>query len=157
MTPLALALLVALIGADRKDPQPPVGTATERARLLVRAIRENKSDVATPFFYPRAEFPKVKAIKDPDGYFRQLMKVYLGDVAIMRKGLSRPDTIEFVEFKLSGARRWVEKFKEANKRPYWAAYKSMIVVRDNGKRKTLPVRVMISWEGQWYVTHLTRK
>lgn len=154
MSPL-LAVVFSCLAAP--PPAPPPGAAAERAKLLVEAVRKDQPELATPFFYPRGEFPKVKAIKDPDGYFQHLMKVYLGDVKLMRKSLAHPDRVEFVSFQLSGARRWVERGKEANRQPYWAAYKSTVTVKDGDRQVRLPVRVMISWNGEWYVTHLTRK
>ena len=154
---MIVALTVALSCLTAPPPAPAAGSAVERAKLLVEAIRKDQPEVAVPFFYPRGEFPKVKAIKEPDGYFRHLMKVYLGDVRDMRKLLKQPEKVEFVSFELARARRWVVRGEEANRQPYWAAYKSQITVKDGDRTVKLPVRVMISWNGEWYVTHLTRK
>ena len=154
MTALLTAMALLLVAPPAR---PGAGTAEERARLLVDAIRKDQPELADPFFFPRAEFPRVKGIKDPDAYFRVLLKVYHADIRLLRSKLKQPDSLELVSFELGGWKRWVERGKEANRRPYWAAYKSPLIVRDAGKRTILPVRVMISWEGQWYVTHLTRK
>jgi hypothetical protein len=137
-------------------PAPPAGRASERARLLVQAIRERRPELATPFFFPRRAFQRVKAIKDPDRYFRQLLKLYQEDVLALRRGFAHPDRIELVGFKLSRRLRWTPKGKEANALPYWDAYGSEVRVRDGGRTHALRVRVMITWDGEWYVTHLTR-
>lgn len=139
-------------------PEPPGTQGTEeRAKLLVQAIREDKPELAAPFFFPEAAFRQVKAIKDPDAYFKKLMRVYLEDVRAMRATLADPDHVEFVSFELGRQKRWVAKGGEANALPYWANYKAKITVKDKGKHKVLEGRVLITWDGQWYVTHLTRK
>ena len=137
-------------------PMPADGSASERAKLLVQAVRENKPERATPFFFPRDAFRKVKAIGDPDRYFRQLLKLFRDDVLELRRGLAHPDRVELVRFKLSRSVRWTPKGKEANALPYWDAYGSEVLVRDGGKTRALRVRVMITWDDEWYVTHLTR-
>lgn len=136
---------------------PAEGTANERAALLVEGIRKSDPEVALTFFFDQAAFRQVKGIKDPDRYFARLLEVYRKDLLAMRKELSDPDNVEFVRFELGRQRRWVERGKEANDLPYWAVYKSKIIVRDAGREKTLFVRVMITWDDQWYVTHLTNK
>jgi len=140
----------------KPPPLPPAGSASERAGLLVRAIREGKPELATPFFFPRDAFRLVKAIRKPDRYFRRLLKLYHEDVLALRRGLAHPERIELVGFKLSRRVRWTPKGKEANALPYWDAYGSEVRVRDGDRTRALRVRVMITWDDQWYVTHLTR-
>lgn len=145
------------LSLDAPPLVPAEGSATERAALLVEAIRTNDPTVALTFFFDRDAFGEVKAIKDPDKYFQRLLKVYNDDLLAMRAGLSDPDHVEFVKFELGRQRRWVERGKEANDLPYYAVYKSRITVRDAGREKILNVRVMITWDDQWFVTHLTHK
>lgn len=143
---------------QEKPPAPPdPALSVERAKLLVRALREDQPDVALPFFFPLGEFRHLKAIGDPERYFRRLIRIYNEDLKAMRASLRAPDSVEFVSFGLGRQKRWVERRKEGNAYPYYASYKCPIVVRDKGKERRLPVRVMISWGDQWYVTHLTNK
>jgi hypothetical protein len=141
-----------------KSPPPPpaAGRAAERAGLLVKAIRENKPELATPFFFPREAFRRVKAIKSPDRYFRRLLELYRGDVLELRRGLAHPDRVELVGFRLSRRVHWTPRGSETNALPYWDAYGSEVIVRDGGRTRALRVRVMITWNDEWYVTHLTR-
>ena len=158
VTVMLLVLCFAATDAlARRDPPPPVGTAAARAKLLVEAIRKNDPTIAEPFFFQREPFRKVKGIKDPDKYFDYLIKVYHKDVRTLREQLQHPDTLEFVRFELGRRKRWVEKRKEANRLPYYANYGGLLVVKDGGREVLLRVRVLITWEGQWYVTHLLRK
>jgi hypothetical protein len=171
---LCVALLLIAAGGAWADPAaaPPAGNdpalsapppvpeadpSQERAKLLVQAIREDKPELARPFFFPQDAFRRVKAIPDPDRYFERLMKVYLEDVRAMRALLKEPDKVEFVSFSLGRQKRWVERGGEGNHLPYWANYKAQIIVRDGAREVALPLRVLITWDGGWYVTHLTRK
>ena len=140
----------------RPPPVPPPASASERAKLLVQAIRQSKPELATPFFFPQDAFRRVKAIGNPDRYYRRLLQLYREDVLELRRGLAHPDRIEFVSFKLSRSVRWTPKGKESNALPYWDAYGSKVLVRDGGKTRALRVRVMITWDDEWFVTHLAR-
>ena len=155
---MLLIACVAVAGvATAKPPKhPDKATAAERAKLLVKALRENKPDIAMPFFFPKDPFRKVKGIKNPDRYFDYMVKVYRKDIASMRARLKKPESVEFVSFELGWRKRWVKKWKEGNRLPYYATYKSKLVVKDAGKEKALRVRVMITWDGQWYCVHLLR-
>lgn len=155
---LTLFILPASSSAD-KPKAPPMGDAADRARFLVQAIRENKPALAAPFFFGKLDFRKVKGIKNPDKYFDYLMKVYVKDIGSLREEMKHPDSLEFVSFKLGRGRNWIPQGKEGNRVPYYATYKSRLIVRDgkDGKERTIKVRVMITWEGRWFVTHLLRK
>jgi len=135
---------------------PPSGTLEERVRGLVQAIREDRPELADPLFFPREPFRRVKAIKDPDRYHATLLKLFRQDVRDLRRELIDPAGAELVSFQLSRTRRWIPAGKEANALPYWAAYKSALVVRDGDRTRKLFLRVAITWDGEWYVTHLTR-
>lgn len=161
MNPRVLSLLIALItpaltAADRPKPDP-LGTAAERAKLLVEAVKQNKPQLAAPFFFPADDFKRVKGIKNPDKYFDYLMRVYVKDIQTIRGQLKAPDSVSFVSFELGRGRNWIPRRKEGNRVPYYATYKSRLKVLDAGRERTIKVRVMITWEGQWYVTHLLRK
>ena len=136
---------------------PDPGPSVERAKLFVEALRQDKPEIALPFFFPKEEFRRVKAIKDPDRYHKRLVRIYDEDLRAMRKTLKDPASIEFVGFELGRQKNWVERGKEGNAYPYWANYKASVKIMDAGKEKVLKLRVIINWGDQWYVTHLTNK
>jgi len=136
---------------------PKADRSVERAKLFVKALRENDPTVGVDFFFPRDVFSHLKAIKDPDRYFRRLLKIYGEDLEAMRKTLKNPDEVQFVSFELGRQKRWIPRGKEGNAFPYWATYKGRITVKDGDRTKVLTMRVMINWGDQWYVTHLTNK
>jgi len=136
---------------------PAAAASSERAKRFVDALRENKPELGLDFFFPRDVFRRLKAIKDPDRYHRRLLRVYAEDLAAMRRQLKNPESVQFVSFELGRQRRWIPRGKEGNAFPYWAAYKSVVTVKDGEKMRELKMRVMINWGDQWYVTHLTNK
>ena len=155
---LAFALFVISSTALAERPTPPQqGDAAARAKLLIEAVRKNDPAIALPFFFDKDAFRKVKGIKNPDKYFEYLVRVYNKDIQTIRETLKAPDTVQFVSFTLGRRRNWIPRGKEGNRMPYYATYKSKLVVKDAGKERTIKVRVMITWDGQWYVTHLLRK
>ena len=154
---LFTALLIPLASSAKRPPAPKPSDEAARARLLVDAIRANDPALALPFFFDKDAFRKVKAIKAPDKYFDYLIRVYAKDIQSIREKLAAPDTVEFVSFKLGRGRNWIPRGKEANRLPYYATYKSRLVLKDDGRERTIKVRVMITWEGKWFVTHLSRK
>jgi hypothetical protein len=137
-------------------PIPAVGTAPERAENVARALRENKPELALPFFFPREPFRQVKGIVNPDRYFDFLIRIYQEDLQFFRKTLRHPEEVQLVRFEPGRARKWIPTGKEANALPYWATYRSVLILKDGDRTVELPLRVMITWDGQWYVTHLTR-
>jgi hypothetical protein len=145
------------IGQKAPVPAPGMDASKERVALLIEAIRKDKPEIALPLFFPADAFDQVKAIKDPGRYHRKLVKVYLEDVRALRKGLDDPDNIELVSVELGRQRRWMKRGAEGNNYPYWAMYKAKVTVKDGARTRVLPLRVMINWGDQWYVTHLTRK
>ncbi len=145
--------------AGQAEPAAPPDMALSRARveLLVQAIRKDEPELALPLFFPAAAFDQVKAIKDPGRYHRKLVKVYLEDVRALRKGLKDPNNIELISVEAGRQKTWMKRGAEGNHLPYWAMYKARVTVKDGDRTRVLPLRVMINWGDQWYVTHLTRK
>ncbi len=155
---LLLAVFLAAPALARPpEPAPPLGDLQERARTVVAAVRKNDPSLANPFFYPREEFAAVKAIKDPLKYFDYLLAVYHKDIRSIREKLTAPEKVEFVRLEVSRGRNFIERGKEANKAPYYAIYRSRLVLRDEGVERVFTIRVLISWKGQWFVTHALRK
>ena len=153
------APIPAVNAQDLKEGPTPPGAepSAERAKLLVQAIREDKPELAEPFFFPKEAFRQVKSIPKPDRYWKRLMRIYREDVHDLRRKLKKPDEVEFVAFEVDKAKKkWQPRGEEGNNYPYWAMYKARLVVKDDGRIKKLKLRVMINWGDQWYVTHLTR-
>jgi NADH:ubiquinone oxidoreductase subunit len=50
---------------------------------------------------------------------------------------------------------WVKVGEEGNRLPYWVSRHSWLHYRVNGKPAKLEVRVMITWDDHWFITHLS--
>lgn len=137
--------------------RPPPGEVTERARTLVTALRTGAdADIerALGFFLPRDPFLAIKDMGGAAGYFSTLTRWYRQDIAAYRAELVHPERAEFVRFDLSRACTWMTAGREANRLPYWSCYRSQLVLRVDGRERSLPVHVLINWGPRWYVTHL---
>ncbi len=161
MSRIAAALLALFLAAPAlarpPEPAPALGDLEERARTVVTAIQKNDPTLANPFFFPRDEFAAVKGIKDPLKYFDYLLAVYHKDIRSMREAFTAPEKVRFVRLDVSRGRNWIEKGKEANKAPYYAIYRSRLVLTDGTTERSFQIRVLISWRGQWFVTPAMRK
>ena len=145
------------IGPDKPPEPPAIAPSRKRLELLVEAIRKDEPELALPLFFPGDAFGVLKAIKTPERYHRKLVKVYLEDVRALRAGLKDPDHVELVSVAAGRQKRWMKRGAEGNNYPYWAMYKATVTVKDGDREVVLPLRVMINWGDQWFVTHLTRK
>jgi hypothetical protein len=134
-------------------PRPPVGDADEKARRLFDAIVHDDPARAADFFFPRDAFVLVKAMAEPGRYHDRLRKRYDDDIHALHKTLA-PGDKEFERFELVKRGGWVKVGEEGNRLPYWVSRHSWLHYRAAGKPQKLEVRVLITWDDRWYVTHL---
>jgi len=148
--PLLSALPAELAGS--RPPLPEVSELRARLPLLLAALAPGASFVPQELFLPRAAFRLIKAMKDPDSGYRPLVRAYERDLSTLRE---TGDLKDARVLRVELARPvWVERGEEANERPYWASRRSRLVVQSAGKEHSLPLQVLISHRGRWYVTHL---
>jgi hypothetical protein len=135
-------------------PLPALGDSTERARALVDAILADDPKRAEAFFLPREAFRLIKATGNPDALYDRLLRAYARDIhALHLKWAKQPVTL--VRLELSRRREWVRPGGEANRLPYWAQRHNTLVVQVGAKEQRVEVRVMITWDDRWYITHLS--
>lgn len=135
-------------------PRPPVGDAEEKARRLFTAIQRDDAESVLDFFLPREAFRLIKAIADPDRRYDQLLRAYREDVHELHESIPGIADAEFVRFVLVRRGAWVRVGEEGNRLPYWASRHSYIEYRRNGRVNHFEVRVLITWDDHWYITHL---
>jgi hypothetical protein len=141
-------------------PKPAAGEMDEKARRLFAAIVADDPAQVASLFLPREAFLLVKDMKDPGRYYDRLFKHYEADIHALHHELfavggPRKQNVEFVRFELSKRDAWMRIGEEGNRLPYWAARHSFIHYKLDGKAKRLEVRVLISWDDRWYITHLS--
>lgn len=168
--PRALALVVAMSSlvaaadppipehnrASLRDPppRPAVGDAADKARRLFEAIRRDDPSSIADFFLPRDAFRLIKAITNPDRRYDQLFAAYEQDIHELHASLRGLDRATYVGLNLIRRGGWVPVGEEGNRLPYWVSRHSTMEYRVDGRSIRFEVRVLITWDDHWYVTHL---
>ncbi len=143
--------------ADRSEapPRPGKESAQEPARRLFQAIVHDDPALAEDVFFPRDAFHLVKAMAHPERYYERLHQRFLADIHNLHASLKDLDRAEFVELDLGRRGGWIKPGEEGNRLPYWAARHTSLYYRVGDERRSLEVRVLITWGPRWYVIHLS--
>lgn len=137
-------------------PRPPLGAAgEERARRLFGAIVHDDPASADDFFLSREAFRLVKRVPSPDPLWERLHAAYVRDVHALHAATRDLERATFARLRFTGRRGWVGVGEEANRLPYWAQRHSLLEYTVGGETRSIEVRTMITWDDQWYVTHLS--
>lgn len=135
-------------------PRPAIGDAEEKARRLFEAIRRDDPQSVVDFFLPREAFRLIKAIDNPDRRYDQLLRAYVEDIHELHRDLRGLDRAVYERFELVRRGGWVPVGEEGNRLPYWVSRHSVMQYRVDGRPVRFEVRVLITWDDHWYVTHL---
>jgi hypothetical protein len=129
---------------------------TTQARKLFEAIQQDDPARAAQFFFPREPFVPLKDVKNSGKYWDQLYRVYEQDIhQIHRKRRSELEGATFDGFSLGSAPTFVKPGEEGNKIGYHRTFRARLRYRTaSGESRHIEVRVIISWGGAWYITHL---
>lgn len=140
-----------------EPPRPSGDQAQMRAQRLLDAIVRDEPLLAANFFFPQEAFRKVKAIPDPDRYWRKLFTRYQKDIHALHGQVAKNETdkIEFERLEVVRRGGFVRRGEEGNALPYWAARHNWLHYLRNGKPEKFEVRVLITWGERWYITHLS--
>lgn len=149
------------VGALTQTPDEPVASDPAnqaRAKVLFDAIVAGRPDDALPAFFPKSAYLQVKQLADPaSDYDNRLIAQFRADITalhatVVPAGQSAAPT--FVRLDVVKTPVWVKPGVESNKGSYWRVYDSLLRYTVNGVAKSVPIKSMISWRGQWYVVHL---
>ncbi len=142
--------------SEDPPPRPSPGDAEEeRARRLFDAVVHDEPERASDFFFPREAFAVVKAIADPDGYWKRLHGRYVRDIHALHAELGDLSDAEFQRLEIIRRGGWVQVGEEGNALPYWVARHNRLYYRVGGEERSFEVRVVITWGDRWYITHLS--
>ncbi len=141
------------------DERPSASGATFTASVdgLWEAIRQDKPELALPFFFPKSAYLQVKEISDPAGDFQnRLIANYEEDIHTLHAHLgANAANAKFVGISVPDAQAvFVQPGEESNKGSYWRVYGTTMQYEVDGQTGSFPVTSLISWRGQWYVVHL---
>jgi hypothetical protein len=142
--------------AEQREPppRPDASSAERRARLLFDAIVRDDPALAEGAFFPREAFLLVKDIPDPGGYYDQLHRRFIADIHALHQKLPNLADARFDRFELARRGAFMRVHEEGNRLPYWAARHSVLHYTARGATQQLEVRVLITWDDEWYVIHL---
>jgi|SRR5215213_11035 len=139
--------------------QPTASGATFTAGVngLWEAIRQDKPELALPFFFPKSAYVQVKALNDPAAdYQNRLIANYQEDIHMLHAQLgANAESAKFVGISVPDAQAvLVQPGEESNTGSYWRVYGTTMQYQVDGQTGSFPVTSLISWRGQWYVVHL---
>lgn len=139
---------------DGPPPRPVAGAVEAKVRRLFDAIVHDDPARAMDLYFPREAFLLVKAIADPGGYHDRLLRRYVQDIHDLHASTPDLARAEYERFELVRRGGWVAVREEGNRLPYWVSRHSWLHYRVDGQPRRLEVRVLITWDDEWYVTHL---
>jgi hypothetical protein len=137
----------------------PISDADElqhRAKLLLDAVAADEPGGADPFWFPEQPFLVLKDIKDPGKYWSQLHHAYANNIHALHKQKKSWDGVVFKRFELGSTPKWVKPGEEANKIGYFRSFHGKIHYELGGEAGSIDVHTVITWQGLWYVTHLSK-
>jgi hypothetical protein len=135
---------------------PPFDNAETLAQSLFTALQNNDTVTARNLFFPEAEFIALKDIKDPKGYYKQLLDELDRDVSKQHTQLKTYKDLKYVSVKRGGC-KWKAIGSEYNKIAYWSCYRNRIIATADNKQIQLDLKTLINWGDKWYITHLGRE
>jgi hypothetical protein len=129
---------------------------TERARGLFEAIVKDDPTLAEPFWFPEEPFTPLKDVKNPNKYWKQLHRAYANDVHKLHRKRKSWDGATFESFTVGSTPKWVKPGDEVNKIGYYRSFRGKLRYRVGDQTSSLEVHTIITWQGRWYVTHLSK-
>lgn len=129
---------------------------TQRAKKLFDAIAQDDPALGESFWFPKEPFIPLKDVKGPDKYWDNLHKTYERDIHALHRKRKSWEGATFVSFKMGSTPKWVPPGDEANKIGYYRSFRGKLTYRVDGKDVTFDVHTIISWQGEWFITHLSK-
>jgi len=140
---------------NRSKPELASGDLTERAQHLFEAIAQDEPALGDDFFFPRDPFIPLKDVRDPARYHTELLAVYHRDIREYHASRKGWTGAAFASFELGTPPTWVAPGKEYNKIGYYRTFRGKLRYRIGERSTQIDVSTIISWDGRWYVTHLS--
>lgn len=130
----------------------------QRLTLLVRAIAEDKPELALPSFFPVEAYTQVKAIEKPErDWKRRLVAAFERNIHEYHRQLgAKAAQVQLGRLEVPEAKiKWMKPGSEGNRVGYHRVVRSKLVLLEPaGRELPLEVTSLISWRGEWYVVHL---
>ena len=136
-------------------PSATSGDLTAKAARLFSAVQQDDASLAADFFFPRDAFLPVKDIANPGKYWDQLFRTYHRDIHDLHvKHRAKIDGAQFLDIQPGSPAKWVPPGEEANKIGYYRSFNAKVRYQKGDAFGHFDVRVSITWQGKWFITHL---
>jgi hypothetical protein len=152
---LAFVAIAARASPPAEPPLPAPGDIEVRASALFAAIVSGDPAGAADLFLPREAFVRIKAASDPNAIYDRLLRAYHADIRALHAATPDLPRAEYLRVEFSRRRGFVAPGQEANRIAYWAQRHNALVYRVGTEERRIELRVLIAWEGRWYLTHLS--
>jgi hypothetical protein len=143
--------------SNKVKPGPPGEELTARAARLFEAVRDDDPAKGAEFFFPREPFVPLKDVANAGRYWDTLFATYKNDIRELRRRHRRElEGASFVGLDLGSTPTWVKPGEEYNKIGYYRTFHAKLRFRTAaGAERSFDVHTLISWQGAWYITHLS--
>lgn len=142
--------------ADNNLPPTEGPELQERAKALLDAVIHDEPQLGDSFWFPKEPFIPLKDVKGPDKYWEQLHRTFAGDIHKLHKKRKSWDGVVFEKFEIGSKPKWVKPGEEANKIGYHRSFSGHLFYTADGKSDSFEVRTVITWQGRWFITHLSK-
>ncbi len=139
---------------NRQRPAVNDSDLTRQGRALLAAVAKNDPSGARGFFFPRKPFTPLKEAGNPDRYWQHINRLYEKDIRRLHRNRNVWAGAIFESLRPDGPPVWIKPGRVHNKIGYYRTRFARLRYRYDGKRYTLFIHTLISWQGHWYVTHL---
>jgi hypothetical protein len=142
--------------ADNNLPPTEGPELQDRAKSLLDAVIHDEPQLGDSFWFPKEPFIPLKDVKGPDKYWEQLHRTYGNDVHALHKKRKSWTGVVFEKFEIGSKPKWVKPGEEANKIGYHRSFRGKLHYTVDGQSESFEVRTVITWQGRWYITHLSK-
>lgn len=139
---------------NEQRPERESQALTNKAKSLFEAIVADDPEKACDFFFPREPFTPLKKSKDPDRYWKHLYRTYERDIHDLHRRHRDWTNAVFEGIEPGTPPVWIPPGREANKIGYHKSRRAKLIYSIGGRRRTIELHTIISWQEAWYITHL---
>lgn len=139
---------------NKAKPELQSAELEQHARALLEAVIKDDPELGKDFFFPREPFTPLKDVTNPDKYWVQLYAIYKRDVRELHRKRRDWTGARFESFELGTPPSWVKPGDEYNKIGYYRTFRGRLRYAVGDRKAHFDVATIISWNGQWFITHL---
>jgi hypothetical protein len=139
---------------DDQLPATAEGMAV-RARHLLEAIASDDAALATDILFPRDGWTVTRDAADPGkDWDHKVAAPFRRAVHALSRRHQDFARAQSVSLELGPAMTQEAPRPRGWKKPLWTVHGSRVTFVIDGRTRTLPLRELTAWRGEWYVTHL---